>query len=139
MSEKHEVECLECSKAYFVDKDNGDPCPHCGNDDLLQTVFIVPKEDRELEDEDLYVELSESEALTAGIEVLKTVLETTDNKEYRTAIRIFEEMISYPKQNGFEMTEDFHIKAECPKCEGLTHTYELEENKQCDLCIEENN
>ena len=41
-----EVECLKCGKYHWDLNDKGEPCPHCGNADLEQTIYIVSKEVR---------------------------------------------------------------------------------------------
>jgi Zn finger protein HypA/HybF involved in hydrogenase expression len=43
MTTENTIECLKCDNRY-IEKDNEfiKVCPHCGNDDVLETIYITP-------------------------------------------------------------------------------------------------
>ena len=47
-----QIHCLKCDHIYPEEKPIVKVCPNCGNDDMLQTVYLVPDEISKLYDED---------------------------------------------------------------------------------------
>jgi Zn finger protein HypA/HybF involved in hydrogenase expression len=47
-----EVHCLKCDHIYPEEKPQTKVCPNCGNEDMMQTVYLVSEEISKLYDED---------------------------------------------------------------------------------------
>ena len=44
LTEGLEIHCLKCDHIYPEEYEEVKICPKCGNDDMMQTVYLVPEE-----------------------------------------------------------------------------------------------